>query len=171
MVSNEQDGKFATPKLRAQTARGRDARAQQVAVQDPDAQLTESVVLARTPASFRKLCGALNFFSEKSRERILCRRHGLASDRICRISTLALSLSSVICSPALLSTVHCALITMPPPHSYLSASIGSRFAARIAGIIPLTSPVIIRIAVATTTEVGEISSWISAFSACFASSL
>ena len=41
-------------------------------------------------------------------------------------------------------------------HSYRSASIGSRLAARIAGIIPLTRPVTTRIAVATSTEFGEI---------------
>ena len=41
-------------------------------------------------------------------------------------------------------------------YSYLSASIGSRFAARMAGIMPLTSPVTARIPVATITEVGEI---------------
>ena len=56
-------------------------------------------------------------------------------------------------------------------YSYLNASIGSKFAARIAGIIPLTRPVTIRIPVATTTDMGEISNRISASSACSAISL
>ena len=43
-------------------------------------------------------------------------------------------------------------------YSYLSASIGSRFAARIAGIMPLMRPVTTRMIVATITDDGEISS-------------
>ena len=48
---------------------------------------------------------------------------------------------------------------------------GSRLAARMAGIMPLTSPVMTRITVATITEVGEMRSWMSASVAFLAMAL
>jgi len=48
---------------------------------------------------------------------------------------------------------------------------GSRLAARMAGIMPLTRPVMTRMIVATMTEAGEMMSWISPFSACLARAL
>lgn len=56
-------------------------------------------------------------------------------------------------------------------YSYRSASIGSSFAARIAGTMPLTTPTTARIPVATSKIIGETINRISAASACFAIAL
>ena len=75
--------------------------------------------------------------------------------------------------PCSLFPVPCSLFPVPCSlfYSYLSASIGSRLAARMAGIMPLTKPVMARIPVATITEIGEMISRISALSAFFARAL
>jgi hypothetical protein len=56
-------------------------------------------------------------------------------------------------------------------YSYRSASIGSRFAARMAGIMPLITPTTARITIATIRTMGETTSRISPASACEASAL
>ncbi len=56
-------------------------------------------------------------------------------------------------------------------HSWRRASIGSRREARMAGIIPLTSPTIPRMTVATINVTGSMSSRMSPASACLANTL
>src|SRR5207249_3417981 len=56
-------------------------------------------------------------------------------------------------------------------HSYLSASIGSRFAALTAGNIPLTTPTSARMEVAISNIFGATTKVMSAASACLARAL